>query len=189
MAPAANFPSFPVAKTFDVPVTPSEDFCVAVITRTKDRPSFLARAIQSVKLQTHSNWHLYIVNDGGEACAVDDIVRQFADNRISVIRSASNIGMEAASNLALSTLEQEPFFAMHDDDDSWHPDFLTKMLQEISKESHRNYVAIACRPTIVNETFVNDRIEELNRAEWPDWMENVELSTILTHIRFQIIAS
>ena len=40
---------------------------VAIITRTKDRPFLLPRAIDSVLKQTQGDWIHVIVNDGGDA--------------------------------------------------------------------------------------------------------------------------
>jgi glycosyltransferase involved in cell wall biosynthesis len=37
-----------------------------VIIRTKNRPLFLARALDDVLAQEFSDWHLYVVQDGGD---------------------------------------------------------------------------------------------------------------------------
>ena len=47
---------------------------VAIITRTKDRPLLLRRAVESVLGQTHADWVHVIVNDGGDPAAVEQVV-------------------------------------------------------------------------------------------------------------------
>ena len=47
---------------------------VAVVMRTKDRPVLLPRALASVLSQTHQNWRLYLVNDGGDRQAFDAVL-------------------------------------------------------------------------------------------------------------------
>ena len=46
------------------------DQTVAIITRTKDRPLFLARCIESILSQDFQNWTHIIVNDGGDPANV-----------------------------------------------------------------------------------------------------------------------
>ena len=47
---------------------------VSIITRTKNRPLFLARAIKSVTTQTYTEWQHIIVNDAGNKEIVENIV-------------------------------------------------------------------------------------------------------------------
>ena len=47
---------------------------VAVITRTKDRPILLRRAIESVLRQSFGEWVHVIINDGGNPSTVDFLV-------------------------------------------------------------------------------------------------------------------
>ena len=52
---------------------------VAIITRTKDRPILLRRAIRSALNQTFRDWLLVIVNDGGEPETIKLVVDEFDD--------------------------------------------------------------------------------------------------------------
>ena len=99
---------------------------VSIITRTKNRPALLHRAVASVLGQTLDDWEMLIVNDGGDPAPVDALVEGVAHQargRIHVLHNAVNVGMEAASNLALERARGE-FVTIHDDDDSWEPSFL-----------------------------------------------------------------
>lgn len=95
--------------------------------RTYERPIMLARAITSVCKQTYPNWSLTIVNNGGVPKIVDDVVAiariSWPQAQIHVIHLADRVGMEEASNTALTHTASD-YFAIHDDDDSWKPRFL-----------------------------------------------------------------
>jgi len=106
-----------------MPETPK----VAIITRTRDRPALLRRAIGSVLAQTAADWRHVIVNDGGKKTAVDTLAAEFADpyaGRLQVLHLKHG-GMQAASNTAIRKTESL-YLAIHDDDDAWHPDFLAE---------------------------------------------------------------
>lgn len=101
---------------------------VSIVTRTKNRPALLGRAIDSALSQTLKSWEMIIVNDGGESAPVDALVKTVAKEaagRIRVVHNRKSLGMEAASNCALKVARGE-YVVIHDDDDSWLPAFLEK---------------------------------------------------------------
>jgi glycosyltransferase involved in cell wall biosynthesis len=51
---------------------------VAVITRTKDRPLLLERAIKSVHNQTFKDYVHIIINDGGDSIALEKFLKTYA---------------------------------------------------------------------------------------------------------------
>lgn len=118
---------------------------VAIITRTKDRPITLERAMVSVLQQTYKDWIHVIVNDGGEQICVDKLVEKYKDeyeHRVNVIHNPKSLGMEAASNVGLNSCESK-FVLIHDDDDSLDPRFLevsVKALDECTIPSVRGVV-------------------------------------------------
>lgn len=136
-------------------------FGVGIVTRTKDRAVLLRRALESVKHQTYQDWRLVVVNDGGSAEAVDWLIEQIfrGDTRVSVIHHDVSKGMEAASNAGLATLDTE-YAVIHDDDDSWAPEFLASMTSTIDrrKKTFPSIKGIACRLNNVFETVVGNEI-------------------------------
>ncbi|MGZ3660875.1 MAG: glycosyltransferase family A protein, partial [Bdellovibrionota bacterium] len=50
----------------------------AILLRTKDRPVFLRRALESILAQTDEDWVIALVNDGGDRAALDDTLAPFA---------------------------------------------------------------------------------------------------------------
>jgi len=120
---------------------------VAVITRTRDRPVMLRRAIKSVHQQTMTDFVHVIINDSGDPAVVDAIVEEFASiaqGRIKVIHNRVSEGMEAASNKAIKSVDSQ-YIAIHDDDDTWHPDFLLKTTERLDENNMMGVVVTTDR--------------------------------------------
>ncbi len=101
---------------------------VTIITRTKDRPALLERALTSIAGQTFRDYEVVIVNDGGDP---DEITRTLercggsAPERVRVLHNAAS--MEAAAFSAVNTAlraSASTYVVLHDDDDTWAPAFL-----------------------------------------------------------------
>lgn len=109
---------------------------VAVITRTKDRPLFLSRAIESVRSQTYVNYVHVIVNDGGDKKEVESIVDAFSRDVTSKIklfhRAVSSNAPDTIFNESIDRVDSE-YVAIHDDDDTWHPEFLARTIKVLDK--------------------------------------------------------
>lgn len=149
---------------------------VAIITRTKNRPILLARAFASVLAQTYQNWHLYLVNDGGEAEPVNQLVQHYEtafDGRISIIHHPQSLGMEAASNAALTSAAGD-FVVIHDDDDAWSPTYLEETVTFLETKQNCKFAAVASNCTVINEEIFHDVVIEKERFTWGYWKERVD---------------
>ena len=125
---------------------------VAVITRTKDRNIFLRRAIESVSNQTFQNYLHVIVCDGGNIDEAHRTVdRSVADKRRTVlIDNVRNRGMEAASNIGIGQSRSD-FIVIHDDDDTWHPEFLARSMEFLAGPRGGFYEGVATNSWYVSE--------------------------------------
>jgi glycosyltransferase involved in cell wall biosynthesis len=134
---------------------------VAVIVRTRDRPVLLARALADVCAQSFPDWHVVVVDDGGDAAEVDRLVKECPGllGRVTVLHNEVSRGMEAASNQGVGAVAAE-FVAIHDDDDTWHPAFLERTVAHLQATGD---VAVAVRTEIVRERVEDDGIEEVGR--------------------------
>ena len=104
---------------------------IAVITRTKNRPLLLPRAAESVLSQKIDNLVWVVVNDGGSKLEVETVIRDFrsrSDNEAVAIHNEISVGMEAATNIGITSCDSD-YIIIHDDDDSWEPGFLSNCLQ------------------------------------------------------------
>lgn len=177
--------------------TVNSNVSVGIVMRTKDRTVLLRRALESVLNQSHANWNLVIVNDGGEPNSVDRLVSSIfgTDNRVKVLHHASSKGMEAASNAGITALNTD-YAIIHDDDDSWAPDFL-KVTTQILTEKQKKFPNTRGIVTHLNSVFETvtanliqiERVEPWYASEFDRLEEGfLNISKILVRNQFPPIA-
>lgn len=135
---------------------------VAVVTRTKNRPVLLRRAIDSVLSQTFEDYVLVVVNDAGDRAAVERCVAEVADfarGRIHVVHNETSDGREAAMNAGVRAADSS-YIVVLDDDDTWSPDFLERTVEQLEGSQH---VGIATRSAVIYETLADDAVTEISR--------------------------
>ncbi|HEY1085855.1 MAG TPA: glycosyltransferase family 2 protein [Candidatus Saccharimonadales bacterium] len=142
---------------------------VAVITRTKDRPKLLERALRSVHSQTFHDFMHVIINDAGDAEVVEQIVashKQLVGDRVKIIHNKTSNGMEAASNKAIKSVDST-YIAIHDDDDTWHPDFLEKTVSHL--EATGAYGVVVRTDKVIEELQHDGSVIHKKTEQWlPD---------------------
>ena len=76
---------------------------VDIIVRTKNRPKFLARALDDILAQELTDWHLIIVDNGDDPTETKALVdaRGFGD-RCTVLRQPEPVGVPALSNIGVN---------------------------------------------------------------------------------------
>ncbi|MCF3138018.1 glycosyltransferase [Paenarthrobacter sp. AR 02] len=154
---------------------------VTIVTRTKNRPTFLARALDDIFGQTFRDFELVIVNDGGDPADVDHLTSQRSEaerNRITTLHHAESVGMEAASNAGVKAGTGE-FVVIHDDDDFWAPDFLARTVAYLDDPAHAAESGVMVRTEIVIEELVNGRIEPIRREIFWANMRQITLADML----------
>lgn len=147
---------------------------IAIITRTKNRPLTLKRAVESVLAQTRRDFIHVIVNDGGESHVVERLLQPYLpryEGRLLVIHHAVSKGMEAASNAGITACDSI-YIAIHDDDDSWHPEFLAKTVRYLENEGMKGVLTDFDR---VIERLSADNITELTRENCRSWVKELTL--------------
>lgn len=139
----------------------------AIITRTKNRPLLLVRAIASVLGQTDGDFVHVIVNDGGDKEELHGALEPFRDRyagRLLVVNNEKSLGMEAASNVGIRA-SYSNFVVIHDDDDSWQPEFLARTTSYLAEHAQlsslRGCVTLANE---VTEQIVGSRVVESART-------------------------
>ena len=85
---------------------------------------FLRRALTSVAAQTFTDYVQVVVNDGGDNELAKQTIADTdcAHHKIVLVDNVVNRGMEAASNIAIRSVDSD-YIVIHDDDDSWQPVF------------------------------------------------------------------
>lgn len=145
---------------------------VTVITRTRDRTLFLARAVESVGAQTYRHVEHLVINDGGAASEVEALVA----GRARVLHLPTARGMEAATNHGLDHA-RGTLVALLDDDDTWAPEFLEVMVTGWAARPAEAR-AVVCRTELVEERVDGQRVVELARRPWNPGLVAVSLAEL-----------
>ena len=101
---------------------------VSIIMPSYNAARFIGESINSVLLQTYSNWELLIVDDCSKDNSVE-VVRKFAniDKRVVLFSLEKNVGAAAARNVAIEHAQGQ-YIAFLDSDDVWDEYKLEKQL-------------------------------------------------------------
>ncbi|WP_220465666.1 glycosyltransferase family 2 protein [Microbacterium esteraromaticum] len=162
---------------------------MSIVIRTKDRAPLLRRALDDIIGQTMTDWEAIVVNDGGQVQPVDALVAEREarlDGRLEVIHVDGGTGsMEAAANLGAQRARGE-FVVIHDDDDTWAPQFLATMVDSLDADP--DAVAVAARTEIIFERLEGDTTTELSRVPFVPPAEMVTMYDLLQTNRVVPIA-
>jgi glycosyltransferase involved in cell wall biosynthesis len=150
---------------------------VVIVTRTKNRPFLLPRALDSVLSQTYADWTHVIVNDGGERAFVDELVAarcaRYGD-RVKVLHLLVSGGMEAASNAGLRATKSE-LAVIHDDDDSWSPEFLAECVAWLDAHPDPKLAGVVTHSVRIDEDIEDGAIVRVERLPYNHWMRAITL--------------
>lgn len=143
-----------------LPLSRSRSIPVSVIIPCFNCGETIARAVQSVFLQTSRPHELILVDDcstDGTRALLADLVTQYPADWIRVILQPRNAGPGAARNAAWRAAAM-PYIAFLDSDDSWHP---AKMAIQYGWMSARPHAAITGHPVA--------QLEPHQRADAQPW--------------------
>jgi hypothetical protein len=162
---------------------------VAVITRTRDRPLLLARAARSIAEQGYRDFAWVVVNDGGDADAARRAVDQagLPSDRLVFLSHEHSVGMEAAANLGVAATAA-PLLVIHDDDDSWHPDFLARTAAFLASPRGEPFGGVVTHADYVSEEIAGTRVVEHARRPFNADLESVPLAEMLVRNLFPPIS-
>jgi glycosyltransferase involved in cell wall biosynthesis len=149
----------------------------SVITRTRNRPLFLRRALDSLKAQACRDFQWIVVNDASEHGPVEEVVRQATEAGLEAraVHRDTSTGMEAAANHGLR-VSTSKYVAIHDDDDTWDPEFLSAMTGFL--DANPNYVGAVCHTTKVDERVDSDRIKTIRKKPLNADLEQIHITEL-----------
>jgi len=148
---------------------------LAIITRTHNRPLFLQRAIESVKAQTSKDFVHVIVNDAGDEKEIEQTVAACAGNdyETKVVHINTNGKMEEASNVGVNSVNSE-YIAVHDDDDTWHPECAARAIEWLEQSSNPG-VVVRTNKIVEKLNEANSTIDTIKETVWMPHMRAINL--------------
>lgn len=106
----------------------SGDPLVSAIVTTHNRAGLLPRALDSVLAQTYQNIEIVVVDDGSTDNTDQVISEYLQKHEIVYLKNEVSIGAPAARNYGIRE-SRGGFIAGLDDDDTWHPERIERMLR------------------------------------------------------------
>ena len=120
---------------------------VSVIIPTRDRPTLLLRAINSVLSQTHQEFEVIVVVDEPDK-DTDSAVQSLHDPRVRLILNSYSLNAAGARNAGADHATGD-WIAFLDDDDQWLPN---KLERQIAFASGRAPALVSCLSRVVTPT-------------------------------------
>ena len=163
---------------------------VAIITRTKDRPVFLERALKSIASQTFMDYVHVIINDGGDKDAIETIIAGLdKDQRKKTKVFHRKTASDAPDTIFTESIDrvESKYFAIHDDDDTWHSEFLNVTVNYF--DEHPQLGAVVARADRIDEVFSGDVIREKKKTQWMPDLKVISLYRQCIDNQFTPIAS
>ena len=109
---------------------------VSVIVTCYTRTNYIAEALRSVLAQSYNDYEILVADDSGTA-AVKEIVTAFRQpERIRYLGHASTLGVALSIVRAVKQARGE-FIAILNDDDSWEPHLLEKLVTALEADPRR----------------------------------------------------
>jgi glycosyltransferase involved in cell wall biosynthesis len=150
---------------------------VSVITRTKERPLMMVRAVESVRRQTYSDFEWVIVNDGGARDPVESVAESARRSNLAVrvLHNDHSLGMEGASNRGIRESDSE-FIVIHDDDDTWDVSFLARTTEYLRALPPRSAAGgVVTQSMQILERIEPNGIQEIRRVPYDPRLTSITL--------------
>jgi len=106
---------------------------VSIIMPVYNGEKYLEAAIDSIRNQSYKNWELIVINDGSTD-NTENIIGQYADNRLKYVKNEANLGLIPTLNKAINFCDGE-YIARMDADDICEKDRLSKQVKFLDKHS------------------------------------------------------
>lgn len=146
----------------------------------------LPRARKSVTSQTFSDFVWVIVNDAGQKEYVDQNAELAKNDGIDlVVVHNSESTLDGATHGGVQSVDST-YVVVHDDDDTWHPDFLAKMVRFL--EENEEFVGAVCHEVAVYEQVGESGVSEMRRVANNTYRDGVQLADMLQQNLFAPIS-
>lgn len=149
-----------------------EDKKVSIIMCFYNEEKYLSKAIDSVLMQSYSNFELILVNDGSTDQS-DEIVKTYQDERIVYISYKGNKHQAYARNRGLEKATGE-YIGFFDGDDIMMPDKIEKQVKYF--EEHEDILLVSGAYVCMDEKGKKDE-----RVIWPKYQSDEQIRAFMLY--------
>jgi len=135
-----SFPAF--GKLDPMPATPKVNPKVTVFIPVHNREDYIRVAVNSILAQTFEDFELVVVDDGSTDRTAE-VLAEYADPRLRVIKNGENLGIPASRNRGLEAATGE-YIALLDSDDHAYPDRLARQVKYLDANPQITQVGSWC---------------------------------------------
>ena len=145
---------------------------VSCIIPTRNRLSFLKRALESILRQTYNNYEIIIIDDNSDKKVYEGIKKIiYKNDKIRYFRNETVLGGGESRNVGISKAKGE-YLAFLDDDDEWLPNKLSLQIKYLNKHtfvgSKLNYITPGTSFSWVKDfvnTLSNTKVTKANMED------------------------
>ena len=154
---------------------------VSVIMPVFNNEKYIEKSINSVLNQTYIDFELIIVDDKSTDRSIE-IVEQFDDNRLKIIKLSQNIGVALARNKGIEVSTGE-YICFIDSDDYWKPIKLEKQVDLMEKN---NYSFIYSDYAYLNRDGSTHRVKVPKSITYKEALKNTTIftSTVMFNMKY-----
>ena len=134
----------------------SDNTKVTIVIATYNRPDVLRIAIQSIILQTFSEWKILVIGDNCEE-ETEKAVNSFQDSRIRYINLPDRIGTQSGPNSVGIALAKTKYIAFMNHDDIWLQDHLEYGITTLEETKSDFFIGKCC---LAQQKFSKENFEK-----------------------------
>lgn len=147
----------------------------------------LPRVRSSVEKQVYRDFVWVLVNDAGERAEVDRQAEIARDNGVDVIviHREKSVGMEAASNDGMRKSCSE-YAVIHDDDDTWEPNFLKYTVEFL--DNNQSHIGVVTHSKRIDEEITDTKVNVISESSFNTHLSGIRLSDLSFNNNFPPIS-
>lgn len=131
---------------------------ISIITACYNSEKYISETIESVLNQTYADWEMIIVDDCSKDNSVD-VIEQYKDERIVLIKLRENAGAAEARNRGIEVAKGR-YLTFLDSDDLWLPEFLINTLSYLRENNEELVYASYKRYDEILKPILEDFVAE-----------------------------
>ncbi|MBQ7192306.1 MAG: glycosyltransferase family 2 protein [Paludibacteraceae bacterium] len=160
---------------------------INILMSTYNGEKYLTEQLDSILLQTYTDWNLFIRDDGSNDNTItilNNYKKKYSD-KITIVSDGQNLGACHSFERLLQGNDNADYFAFSDQDDVWLPDKLAHCLKTM-QTAEQQFVNT---PIIIHTDLevVNEQLQTINPSFWQ--YSNIQPSLVNNNLHYLAICN